>query len=148
MDRQEPVTITREVPSLSRALRTLRSAALRAPGGWHESATRRFGIRVAWRVDHTAGASTETVRVQRALVRPYSEDLIAVARRLPPPVEVAEVKVLAADRTLILQLRARGLVPHLQTAACARCQRAGLQQQLLFGQKALCAACSTAPGTL
>lgn len=146
MDRQEPVTTTREVPSLSRALRTLRSAALRAPGGWHESPTRRFGIRVAWRVDRSGGVAVEAVRVQRALVRPYSEDLIAVARRLPPPVEVAEVEVLAAERTLILRLRARGLFPRLH-AACGRCQRPGLPLQPLFGQQSLCAACATAPRT-
>ena len=146
MDLQEPVTTTHEVPSLARALRTLRSAALRAPGNWHESPTRRFGIRVAWRVDRSAGATTESVRVQRALVRPYSEDLIAVSRRLPPAVEVAEVEDLAADRTLILRLRGGGSFPRMHTA-CGRCQRPALPLQPLFGRSALCAACSTAPST-
>ena len=141
MDRQEPVTSTREVPSLSRALRTLRGAAQRAPGSWHESATRRFGIMVAWRVDRTG---EEAVRVQRDLVRPYSEDLIAVARRLPTPVEVAEVEVDAPERTLVLRLRPRAAAARL-LATCGRCRRPRRPLQPLFGDRGLCAACATAP---
>lgn len=144
MDRQEPVTSTREVPSLSRALHTLRGAAQRAPGSWHESPTRRYGIRVAWRVDGNGRETTEAIRVQRDLVRPYSEDLIAVARRLPTPVEVGEVEVYPADRTLILRLRPRTAAGRLR-AICGRCRRPRRPLQPLFGDRGLCAACATAP---
>lgn len=144
MDRQEPVTSTREVPSLSRALRTLRGAAQRTPGSWHESPTRRFGVRVAWRIDRSGHDTFEAVRVQRDLVRPYSEDLIAVARRLPTPVEVGEVEVDAAERTIVLRLRPRTAVARLLTA-CGRCRRPRRPLQPLFGDRGLCAACATAP---
>lgn len=123
----------------------LRNMARAEPGTWHQMRTSRFGIYLGWKLDLDASVSEfgETLRVYREYVRPYSEDLIAVARRLPEDLEIAACRPIAADHVLLLPLRSRSSVA--VGANCARCgtpQRPGFP---IFGEESLCAVCATRP---
>lgn len=131
----------------ARALASLRQRARREPGVWHESAVPRHGIRVGWRVDAPAGeagAGSERVRIDRDLIRPYSEDLLAVLRYLPAECEVAAAEPHVGERRVLLSLR-----PATGAGAgdrCTRCGKLAGPRFPMIGSPPICLLCATGAG--